>query len=86
MLVFVSRRFRKIAKSDSLASSCLSFRVYNSAPTGWIFVKFGIRVFFKILHRKCKLILNTHKDYGTSHKQRYTSYFAHFLLEGEIFQ
>ena len=37
------RRVRKIAKSDSLASSCLSIRLStsnNSAPTGGIFMEF----------------------------------------------
>jgi hypothetical protein len=49
------RRFRKIAKKRLLASSCLAVRLsawYNSAPTGRIFMKFDIWLFFENMSRK----------------------------------
>jgi len=56
--VTVFRSVRKIAKSDYyLHHVCPSFHlsVWNhSAPTGWIFMKSDIWVFFKNLSRKFK--------------------------------
>jgi hypothetical protein len=52
----VFRRVRKITKKRLVASLCLSFRLStwkNSAPTGRIFMKYGIRA-FQNLSRKFK--------------------------------
>jgi len=44
----------------------------NSAPTGRIFMKFDIWVFFENLSRKLKFNLNLAKITGTLHEDRYT--------------
>jgi hypothetical protein len=44
----------------------------NSAPTGRIFIKFGIWVFFETLTRKFKFHYNLPKITGTLHGDRYT--------------
>jgi hypothetical protein len=44
----------------------------NSSPTGWIFMKFYIRVFFENLARKVKFNLNLTRITGTLHEDQYT--------------
>ena len=55
-VMYVSRRRLRIAKSDfSFMFVCVSIRLSewnNSAPTGRIFMIFGIKVFFENLSRQ----------------------------------
>jgi hypothetical protein len=60
----------------------------NSAPTGQIFMKFDIWVFFENMSRKFKLNQNLRRVRGTLHEDQYTFfiYLARFFLEWEMFQ
>ena len=78
-LLQIFRRVRKIAKKRLLASSCMfvcpSFLPCawnNSAPTGWIFMKFDIWVFFKHMSKKFKFHQNQTRIEGTLREDRYT--------------
>ena len=74
------RHFRTRFKASSqnyekrvLASPCLSVRPpsqNNSAPTGRIFKKFDIRIFFENLPRKFKFHCNLTRATGTVHADR----------------
>ena len=58
-----------------LASSCLSLfwsAWNNSAPMGWIFIKFNIWEFFENLSIKCKFHSNLTRIMGTVHGDHYT--------------
>ena len=77
-----------------LASSWLSVRLSirpsawnNSAPTGRIFMKFYIRVFFENLSRISKFHQYTTRISGTLRADRYTfwSHLGQFFLEWEFF-
>ena len=60
----------------AIISFVMSIRLsawYNSAPTGWIFVKYDIWVlFFENLSRKLKFHYNLTTITGTLHEYRYT--------------
>ena len=69
---FVLRRFRKIAGSDYyLRQVCLAVCPYawnNSPPTGWIFMKFELPVFFfETLSKKIRMELKSDKNNATLH-------------------
>jgi hypothetical protein len=67
VIFHIIRHIHKIVESD-LALSCLSFRLStwnNLAPTGRIFKKFDIRLFFENLLRKFKSDLNLTRIKGT---------------------
>jgi hypothetical protein len=69
-------------------SFIMSVHKNNSAPTGWIFMKFHIWGFFENLSRKFKFHENWTRIKGTLHEDQFTflSYLAHFFLEWEMFQ
>ena len=81
--LFVFRRVRKIAKSNYLASSCL-FAWVNSDPTGRIFMKFHIWVFFENRLIKIQVSLKSYKNNG--YFMYILIYLAHFFFEWEILQ
>ena len=58
--------FTKLQKR-LLVSSCLSVW-NNSAPTGWFFVNFGVRVFFENVSTECKFYYNLTRITGTLHR------------------
>jgi hypothetical protein len=74
------RHIHKIARSNYQLchvrlSVCLSVHlsIWNtSAPTGWIFMKFGIWVFFGYLSRKFNVHENLRRVTGALHKHVYT--------------
>jgi hypothetical protein len=63
----VFRRVQQHCENWLLASSRLS-ACNNSAPTGWIFMKFRICVFFKTLPRKIKFNQNRTRRTSTLHE------------------
>jgi len=61
----------------------------NSAPTGPIFVKFDIWVFFKKIYLENSSLIKIWQEYGVLYIKaiiHFLSYQAHFFLEREIFQ
>ena len=68
---FFYMSFRENGGKRLLASSCRSVG-NNSAPTGWIFMKFDIWVHFENLLLKFKSHWNLTPTTGTSHEDRYT--------------
>ena len=83
--------FAKLRKVTAtfVMSVCPSVHLHgnNSAPTGRIFMKFDIRVFFENLSRKFKSHLNLTRITSTLHEDLHTffSYLAQLLLEWETF-
>ena len=79
--------FAKLRKVTAtfVMSVCPSVHLHgnNSAPTGRIFMKFDIRVFFENLSRKFKSHLNLTRITSTLHEDLHTffSYLAQLLLE-----
>jgi hypothetical protein len=85
----IFRRVRKIAKSDYLLCHVCPSAWNNSAPTGRIFIRFCIWVFYENLSIKFKIYENRAGVKGTVHEDQFTffkSYFAHLFLEWEMFQ
>ena len=91
------RRVREIAEKRLLALSLLSiFRLSvrphgttHSAPTGRIFMKFGIWVFCENLSRNIQVWLksdNNNRHFTWSPMYIFLSYLAQFFLEWEMFQ
>ena len=75
----IFRRVRKIEEKRLLVLSRLSIpmsvRPYartNLAPTGRVFMKFEIWVFFKTCRKNFKFLLNTTRSNGTLHEDQYT--------------
>jgi hypothetical protein len=80
-----------VAKLRKATISFMSFRTSagsHATPTGQIFVKIYIRLFFESLSRKFKLHLKTTRITGTLHEDQYAflSYLAQFFLERKIFE
>ena len=67
----LSQNCEKRLYAASCLSVCLS-TCNNSAPTGWIFMKFDFSVFFENLLRKFEFHLNLTRVTGTSHRAQYT--------------
>jgi len=75
----IFRRDRKNCERRRSATSCLSFRSSvrpsprnNSAPTGRIFIKSDISVFFEKSVGKIQVSLQSDNNNGTLHEDRYT--------------
>jgi len=60
----LSRGVRKIAKSDRQLCDVCRFAWNNSAPTGWIFMKFGIDDLKKNSVEGIQVSLKSDKKYG----------------------
>ena len=79
LLIFM--RVQKIAKSDSFVMSICPSTLNHLAPTGWIFMKFYIRVLVETLSRKFKFCYNLTRIMDTSCKDQYIFMFiSHSVL------
>jgi hypothetical protein len=69
------RRFSQNCEKRLVALPCPSVCPSpwnNSAPTGWTFMKFDIRIYFQNLSRKFKFHENLTRITGTLHEDQYT--------------